>query len=324
MANRRVEEQLEQLSALRVMPRDEAALAAIRKALRDRVNVVVAKAASIAAEWQAHMIIPNLVAAYDQLFINAVKTDPQCAGKNAIAKSLKELGWNEISIFERGLSHVQLEPTWGGTEDSASGLRGTCALALCQCTDRPRHDILLLLVNALTDSHSAVRVEAARALEQIGGKESSLLLRLKARVGDKEPRVTGQVLECVLALEGAGAVEFVKTFLEHSNAETRDEAALALGTSRLPAAIEALQMAWLKTGVSRDGACLIRAISASRQDSAIEFIFDQIKSARLMVAEECLWALQLHRESPEIVGQIQKCVESRSELKDSFAKIFRQ
>ena len=52
MANRRIEEQLEALSGLRGTSPSTAA-PALRKALADRVNLVAAKAANIAADLPA-------------------------------------------------------------------------------------------------------------------------------------------------------------------------------------------------------------------------------------------------------------------------------
>ena len=80
MANRRIEEQLEALSRLRgASPADAAP--ALRKALADRVNLVAAKAANIAADLPAPEILPDLLRAFDRLFEDPVKRDPQCWGK---------------------------------------------------------------------------------------------------------------------------------------------------------------------------------------------------------------------------------------------------
>ena len=67
-------------------------LAAVRKGLLDRVGLVVAKAAKIAAETQMHEALPDLVTAFNRLFEKPTERDPQCWGKNAIAKALMDLG----------------------------------------------------------------------------------------------------------------------------------------------------------------------------------------------------------------------------------------
>jgi len=164
VANRRIEEQLEALGRLRGVPSAEAA-PALRKALADRVNLVAAKAANIAAELPAPELIPDLLRAFDRLFEDPVKRDPQCWGKNAIARALKDLGHRESPAFLRGAVHIQMEPVWGGQEDTAGPLRGICLLALPACPDLAREQVLRHMVNALTESSPTVRADAARALE---------------------------------------------------------------------------------------------------------------------------------------------------------------
>jgi HEAT repeat protein len=322
MASDRVERQLANLKAIRAAGQTEAGLKDLRKALGDRVNVVVAKAAGIAGEWQARVLLPDLLAAFDRLFVKAAETDPQCGGKNELSKCLKELGFAESAVYLRGLQHHQWESNWGGKSDTAGVLRSTCALALVQCTDIPRHETLLHLVQALTEEDANVRVDAARAMEQMGGREVALLLRLKARAGDKEVRVSGQVLESLVHVEGASGVAFVAEFLGHADEEIREEAALALGASRLPEAVAALQNAYEKSSFLRGGPALLRAISASRLDAALEFLLELVRSARLHEADEALRALELHRDSEEIVMRIAEAVSSREELRSLFRDLY--
>jgi HEAT repeat protein len=322
MANDRVQRRLEHLKDVRVAGSSDAALKELRAALNDRVNVIVAKAAAIADEWQERTLLPDLLKAFDRLFLKAAESDPQCSGKNAISKALKNLGCGESAVFLRGLRHRQWEPVWGDRTDTAGVLRGTCALALVQCMDMLRHETLVQLVDAMTESDAGVRSDAARAVEQMGGREAALLLRLKARAGDGEVRVTGQVLESVLQLEGADSVSFVAGFLQDANDEVSEEAALALGVSRLPEAVEALKDAWLKQ-TPRGEAALLRAISASRLDPAVDFLLEQVQTGRLDTAEEALRALELHRDSEQIVGRIEKAVLNREELLRLFREKFR-
>ena len=63
----------------------------------------------------------------------------------------------------------------------------------------------------------------------MAGDESPLLLRLKARAGDPEPPVVGQVFDSLLRLEGKAAIPFLGEFLRSPSEDVRAEAALALG-----------------------------------------------------------------------------------------------
>jgi hypothetical protein len=322
MANDRVQRRLEQLKTERAAGSSELGIKALRAALNDRVNMVVAKGAAIAEEWQERALLPDLLRAFDRLFVKAAEADPQCSGKTALAKALKNLGCSESSVFLKGLRHRQWESTWGGKVDTAGVLRGTCALALVQCTDLPRHETLAYLIDAITESEANVRADAARAVEQMGGREAELLLRLKARAGDKEVRVTGQVLESVLQLGGTGGISFVAGFLQDLNEEVSEEAALALGVSRLPEAVEVLKNTWLKQA-PRGETALFRAISASRLERGIDFLLEHIRMGRLTTAEEALRALELHRDSEQIVKRVADAVAGRDELQSLFREKFR-
>jgi HEAT repeat protein len=325
MPSRKIEEQVEALSLLRSSGASPESEAALRKALRERVNVVVAKAATIIAEFQLRALIPDLSKAFERLFESAAQVDPQCWGKTAIAKALKDLGHAESATFRRGLRHIQMEPVWGGEEDTATALRSTCTLALVQCTDISRLELLTDLVDKLTEGAAPVRMDAARALEQLEGHEPALLLRLKARTGDSDPAVTGQVLESLLRLEEERAVTFVAEFLEFADDEVREQAALALGVSRLSSAITLLKDHWTKWRATRPEPVLLRAISASRHDSAIEFLLEIIRDGREREALEALQALQFHLDSKDICARAEKAVEIRGgvALREHFAQNFR-
>jgi hypothetical protein len=321
MPSRKIEQQLDALTGLRAQGPTEQTIGALRAALTDRANVVVAKAAKIAADLGITALLPDLVAAFDRMFENAAQTDPQCWGKNAIAKALKDLGHSSAQEFLRGVQHVQMEPVWGGQEDTATVLRSTCALALVQCTDISRQHVMRHLIDTFVDPTATVRADIARTLEQMEGEEAALLLRLKALIGDQEPAVTGQVLESLLRLEHAAAVAFVAKFL-HSGGDVAEEAALALGASRLTAALETLKQTWSNERFLLPQDVLLRAISSSRQESAIEFLLDIVRTGREREAISALAALELHRASSEIRAQVAAAVESRPEptIRERFRK----
>src|ERR1035438_10181347 len=83
MPHRKVEEGIEALNRLREATAADA-VKALRKALADRVDLIVAKAAKIAAERQLRDLLPDPLAASDHLFEKPAARDPQCWGKNAI------------------------------------------------------------------------------------------------------------------------------------------------------------------------------------------------------------------------------------------------
>ncbi len=314
MPVRKIELELEALSRLRTCESPEALARDLRKALSAKVNVIVAKAAAISAERQVKTVIPDLCAAFERLLINPLVTDPQCWGKEAIAKALKVLAYEESAIFLKGAQHVQLEPVWGGDEDTATGVRAACTLALLGCTDQSREDKLWAVMRLLTEKSPSLRRDASLALESLAGRESALLLRLKARMGDNDSTVAGQVFESLLRVEGEAAVPFVVEFLRDPSPEAREEAALALGASRLAAAVEALQDALSQKHLLLSREVLLRALGISRHEKAIVFLLEIVRSRRLQEALEALEVLKLFRDSTEIRSRVAEAVASRSEV----------
>ena len=294
MANRRIEDQLDALSSLRAST-PAAAAPALRKALNDRVNLIAAKAANVAAALPAPELLPDLLRAFDRLFNDPVKTDPQCWGKNAIALALRELGHRDSASYLRGAVHIQLEPVWGRSEDTAGPLRGHCLLALPSCPDLRREEVLRHMVNALTEASPAVRADAARALAEMQGDDCALLLRLKARTADAAPEVTGQVFESLLAIERRNAVPFITQFLAPGD-EISEEAALALGNSRLPEGVEVLLKGWPTAIGAEYRQALLRALSISRQDNAITFLKSLATDGRQQDVADAKAALALFPE----------------------------
>jgi len=210
---RKTEDRINELKLLR-SGSSEAADPPLTRALGDKSNLVVAEAAKIIGELQRSNLIHDLLVNFGRLFEDPVKSDPKCWGKTAIIKALIALDHDESGPFLRAATHVQMEPVYGGQEDSAIHLRANAVLALVQCTDLTRSEILRHVVDALVDPSDTVRIEAIRTLEQMNGEEAAVLLRLKSHLGDKRSSVVGQVFDSLLALERERGIEFVSRFMK--------------------------------------------------------------------------------------------------------------
>jgi hypothetical protein len=133
-----------ELAALEAL-RDAAPGAAepeLAKALNLRNNFLVSKAAAVALHHRLTGLTPNLAAAFPRFLERAARSDPQCWAKNALAKTLAAFEYQDPELFLAGMHHIQLEPVWGGSADTAGTLRGTCALALVQCRQLDSHRLL--------------------------------------------------------------------------------------------------------------------------------------------------------------------------------------
>lgn len=306
MPKRDVERQLGDLSRLRSIPAPDAAIPQLRKGLADRINLIAAKAAEVAADLRLRTLLPDLLAAYDRLFPSGAEHDPKCAAKRAIAQALIHLDYDESAPFLRGYRYVQMEATYYKLrEDTAPPLRSLCTLGLVQCTDLTRAQKFRFLLNALADAAGPVRIDALRAIEQMEGEEAALLCRLKAGLGDESAPVTGQAIESVLRLEGERALSFAQTFLESPEEPLVEEASLAIGASRLPAAVDVLKQAYDR----RKKPVLLRAISIARLDAGFDLLLFMVKEGNLAALD----ALAIHGDSLEITTAVREAVQARGD-----------
>jgi HEAT repeat protein len=311
-AKQAFEKKLADLEALRSAPAEGAALA-IGKALKDRSNYLVSKAAAIAADLRIENLVPDLITAFDRFLKDPVKSDPQCWAKTAIAKALKDLGHRDAEVFLRGIDHIQMEPVWGGKADTAATLRGTCALALIDC---PLEDLAILtrLADRLADMETPVRLDAALAIGHFGRDEGALLLRLKLLVGDKQPEVIGQCFASLLNLAPRDSLAFIQRFLNSKDEEIAAEAASALATSREPEAIETLKAFWDKHPASDVRKAILISLGASTLREAAEFLVSVLKVESGELASQALSALAASRFRQEIGDRIKTILDEKNDL----------
>ena len=316
---RAFEEQLAALEQLRDQP-DEARIAPLRKALAHKNNFMVAKAADLMRDFHLTSLTAEVLAAFDRFFDDPVKSDPQCWAKNALSRTLAAFEYQEVEVFLRGMRHIQMEPVWGGSSDTAGTLRATCALALVQCRSLLEVDLLTHLVELFADKDKSVRVEAVRAVEQVGSHSASLLLRLRATLGSDEPEVLGACYGGVLRIDGARALSWVERFLETGD-DAAAEAALAIAGTHAAAGFDVLRKCFERpSGRMRDPwflAVLLSAIALTRQDAAMEFLLDLIGKDSLQ-AEPALEGLLRSMPSSEIIKRVEKLVAPNPRLLRAF------
>jgi len=283
----------------------------LEKALRERNNFLVARAATIAADLQLDVLIPDLLEAYDRFFVEPAKSDPQCLAKQALANALHGLGHHGADAYVRGIGHVQLEPAWGGRADTAAGLRGTCARALTDCF---LDDLVILryLTDCLADPEKTVRIDAAIAIDQLNRPEGALLLRLRLLTGDT-PEVMGQCCTSLLSLAQDDAVEFVSRFLHDPDVDVKVEAASALAQCRQPESIALLREFWQNelstTDVRR---AILIGLGASPLRESAEFLLMAITHEQPTLAETAITALSTSRFGAEFRAQAADAVAARN------------
>jgi HEAT repeat protein len=286
---------------------DAAAVEKLRKALAHRHNFIVSKAAKLVADAELFALLPDALAAFDRFFVDAAKTDPKCWAKNALAKTLVKLEHRQKDAYLRGLRHHQMEASWGPPVDSAAALRGTCAHALVDCPGISDADLLTILLEPLTDNDKTVRMEAARAIGQVGGVGAALILRLRALLGNDEPEVLGSVYSSLLAVEGAQAIPLIAAALKDGG-DLAAEAAFALADMRAPEALASL-IERLRAGADTwFTSVLLSAIALTRLPEAIDFLLGLI-ACDAREAPQAIEAIGRAAPSAELRARVQQAVE---------------
>lgn len=270
-----IEEQAAALEALRHAS-PPLAEAGLRKALQHRNNFLLAKAARLTADLKLTALTPDLATAFTRFLDNPVKSDPQCWAKNDTAKALAALEYQEHELFLQGMRHIQLEPVWGGTADTAGPLRGTCALALVQCRGLNSVRLLTLLTELFADKEIPVQVNAVRAVEQVGSDAAMLLLRLRAELASGEPELLGACYSGVLHLEGPTAIPWAAKFLPPED-DAAAEAAIAIAETRTPEAFVILKKSFDRARDPWFRTALLSAIALTRQDEAFTWLLTLIE-----------------------------------------------
>jgi HEAT repeat protein len=305
MAKRSFEDKLAELDAVSSLSREEAS-SALQAALKTPNNYLVAKAAEMARKLGMKELAPDLGGAFDHFFIDAETRDPQCWAKNALSRALAEFEFQDSAVFLRGMRHIQMEPVWGGRSDTAGTLRSTCAQALVGCRELREPELLAFLIELFRDKDKAVRAEAARAVAQVGSDAASLLLRLRATVGNDEPEVLAGCFSGVLAIEGTRAIAWIEQFLTQED-EIAAEAALALGQTRSPEALGALRKAFCEHTDHWFGEVLLSAIALTRRDEAFEFLLEMVREESRFAAE-AIPVMWNGVPSPEVRGRLEATV----------------
>jgi hypothetical protein len=316
-AKRKFDEQIAALDALREV-RDEGRIEPLTKALTHRNNFVVAKAADLVREFHLEQLVPNLLSAFDRFFDTPEKSDPQCWAKNALSRALAAFEHQDPETFLRGMRHIQLEPVWGGRSDTAGTLRATCALALVQCRRLTESDLLAHLVDLFADKDKSVRVELLRAVAQLASPAAALLLRARAVLGNDEPEVLGSCYSGILSIEGVSAILWVSQFLATSD-DTAGEAALAISATHSLEAFECLRDHLLRANDPWWRSVLLSAIALCRQEAAMEFLFEQVRTESLQ-AEGAIEAILRSGPSTETVQRLEEIVAPNPRL----ARVFNQ
>jgi HEAT repeat protein len=212
-----------------------------------------------------------------------------------------------------------MEGSFGPPVDAAAKLRAISALALA----RTRHPAALdEIVSLLVDKWPEARIGAIRAMAVNGGSAGALVLKLKILTGESEPEVQAECFSGLLAAAPEKSLALVAGFIESEDLAVAEAALLALGSSRLPEALDLLKAKWERTAGGPLRRTVLLAIAMIRSDTAIEFLLALLADCTPAMIKDVMAALAFFRTNETVRSRVESVVARRSEK--SVSEIFRQ
>lgn len=319
----RTRDALDRLATAVEDPHAPVARAAIDKALRDRSNLVIAAALEVVYQHELAGFEDAMQAAFERAMVDPVRRDPGCRIKSGVVKALDVLREPADELFMLGIRHVQPEPVWGGSQDTAVALRGMSAMAL---VNRGHPDAMVELARLLGDPEREARRAAADAIAASGDTHAGVpLLILRTRTNEPEPEVLGACFTGLLSLAAEQTFDYVVEHLRHRDPLIVEAAALALGQARPDGAFEVLrELADRSFAELRKVAML--SIAMLRSDPAWGYLLGLIADGSPPLARDAIEALAVYRELPSLVERVHEAIGRRTHgrelLEQALAELF--
>lgn len=290
-----LEDELNEVRLAADDPHAPESVARLDAALASKKGLVVERAAKLIKDRALSGYAERLRDAWQHLLDAGATADPGCRGKVAVLEALDVLEWMDTEPFLAASRFVQEEKAWGPPVDTAAGVRSRGILALAR---QGWSDLPLLAGERFSDAQPPVRAAVADALAGFGERSTAGLLLQKLDVGDDDPLVTLACMSALLSLAPDWGLERLAPLLSGDDAETREVAALALGQSNRPDALELL-LASLETAARpADREALLRALGLHRSEKAADALLSRIATAAPRDAEAALLAIAPRRFEP--------------------------
>jgi HEAT repeat protein len=312
MAKQSFDQKMARLKQLVSEPKSDEIIREIKKALSDPNSVLSARAAHIAAKLKLCELGPDLVAAFHRYWVNPAKNDPGCRAKMAVIEALNAMEYSEPDVFLEGIRYVQLEYVMGQPTDTADQLRAVSAFGLYRIG---YYDLLCEIVTLLADQEPVARRAAITVLKELGCESGEMLLRLKVLHGDKEADVMGDCFNALMSVAPMRSLQFVAQFLDTGDETIAEEAALAIGNSRLKDGFWLLQNFLDRSVDPSLKGTLFLAIALTRCDEAYVLLLDIVNKERAVYAAAAVQALAIYCDNPERREQIHAAVSLRNDPK---------
>ena len=310
MVKQSFDQKLARLKQLESEPKSDENIRKIGKALLDSNSVLTAKAARIAAKLGIRELEPDLLNAFHRYVQASAKSDPGCRAKIAIMDALNAMDYSKPDIFLVGIRHVQMEYSFGQPTDTADQLRAACAFGLYRMG---YPDLLCEIAALLVDREPIARRAAIRVLKELGSESCEMLLRLKVLQSDREVEVMGDCFNALMAVAPVRSMKFVAQFLSGEDSALAEEAALAIGNSRLKEGFSLLRDLLDRSVDPAFKGTLFLAIALTRCDEAYSLLLDIVRNERAGYAAAAVEALSIYSDNLERREQIHEACSLRND-----------
>lgn len=312
MKHDRTEEKLAKLRELAANPKDPAAAVTLREALLFPSAAVVSTAARIIEDNLMIELRGALEDCLSDLLEKPAAADRGCLAKTAVASALYRVGIRSPEVLKRSLKHIQMDPVWGKSIDTAGNLRGTSALALAAMR---YPGVLFDLAPLLVDPETEARRHAVAAVASAGDTEAELMIRVKVLCGDADPEVTAEALSALMHHFPQRSFGFVGSFLDSSSSVIREGAAMAIAESHVQGAFGLLKERWSSEPQSPARRWLLLPMSLVRSEEAFGFLLEAIEHETAEVAIAALEASRLYAGDEDRFARIRKAARRNSSRK---------
>jgi HEAT repeat protein len=313
------------ISALKRLSDDlgsEPSRAELAELLRHRHGFVAAQAAALVQKHALQGFEEALRAVWLRFREGGPSLDPGCRAQEAALTALDHLEAAALDLFLDAVVHVQWEKAAGGPVDTAGGVRQRALFGLF----RSRHpDAVLHAGSLLADANPQVRAGAVHALAFYGERQAASLLVHKMKAGDEEPSVVADCASGLLGLAPDFALPILRDWLRESDVSRRECAALALGQSRDGATVAAL-IEWLESGTDEDDFAFgVRALGAGRNETARDYLLEQVATASAARARYAVEALATHGYDSRLAERVLAAAaqNQRAQLEPLAKRLFR-
>ncbi|MEM6392748.1 MAG: HEAT repeat domain-containing protein [Planctomycetota bacterium] len=307
-----LEARLAKLGQLAELPDPQDAVESLRTALKLKTNLIVAKAAEVAADLELHALNPDLVAAMSRWLDIPAEKDRRCWAKAGLTHAMatnRAGGDDAEAVYRRAITHQQWDPVWGKTEDSAGPVRAAAALGLVRAGSRRS---LLALADLLNDHLLPVRLAATEALGELGGESSLALLRLRA-LTDPEPEAIAACCGVLLGIDRSDhfdTVPFVTNQLKQANDELTERLAFAIAESRHDQTLALLRLYYARATDTDTHRLAATALAVARREDTLQFLLDRAADPDTDPTH-IIQALAIHKHNTTLREQLESAIATR-------------